>query len=129
MNVSPLYKIIALSTVLAAGFILIILSCALFNNWIPLSVVGLFLIAPIPNGICGQYQAHDDFMSESTNTIVDFGRFFTGFLVLSGVALPIVLAHNNIIGTPAMIMSLVGGSLIYLTIITFRSFFHEPEDF
>lgn len=65
-NISPLSKIIALSTVLAAGFILIILSCALFNNWVPLTVVGLFLLAPIPNGLCGRFQAHDDFMSESS---------------------------------------------------------------
>lgn len=64
-KVSPLYKIIALSTVLAAGFILIILSCALFNNWIPLTVVGLFLLAPIPNGLCGRFETHDDFISES----------------------------------------------------------------
>lgn len=69
MNISPLYKIIALSTVLAAGFILIILSCALFNNWIPLTVVGLFLLAPIPNGICGRFQAQDDFMSESSRYV------------------------------------------------------------
>lgn len=63
------------------------------------------------------------------STVVDFGRFFTGFLVFSGLALPVVLAHNTIIGIPAMIMSLVGGFLVYATIVTFRAFFHEPEDF
>jgi hypothetical protein len=37
-TVSPLAKIITLASTLALGFILIILSCALYNNWVPLTV-------------------------------------------------------------------------------------------
>lgn len=129
MALSPLSKIISLSSVLALGFLLIVLSCALFNNWLPLIVVALFLIAPLPNAICGRYGGGDDFMSENSNTVVDFGRFCTGFLVFSGLALPVVLGHNHLIGMAAMIMSLSGGLLVYLTIITFGAFFHEQEEF
>uniref|UniRef100_A0A060T725 ARAD1B19602p n=1 Tax=Blastobotrys adeninivorans TaxID=409370 RepID=A0A060T725_BLAAD len=129
MALSPLSKIISLSSVLALGFLLIVLSCALFNNWLPLIVVALFLIAPLPNAICGRYGSGDDFMSENSNTVVDFGRFCTGFLVFSGLALPVVLGHNHLIGMAAMIMSLSGGLLVYLTIVTFGAFFHEQEEF
>lgn len=38
MQVAPLTKIIFLAGFLAAGFLLIILSCALWNNWYPLYV-------------------------------------------------------------------------------------------
>ncbi|CDO53288.1 hypothetical protein DV451_004369 [Geotrichum candidum] len=128
-TVSPLAKIITLASTLALGFILIILSCALYNNWVPLTVVGIFLLAPVPNALCGKWDGNDDFMSETSTAVLDFGRFFTGFLVFSGIALPIVLAHNSIIGISAMAMSLVGGFIIYGTIVTFSAFFHQSEEF
>ncbi|KAK9324920.1 vacuolar protein sorting 55 [Lipomyces orientalis] len=129
-SANPLSKIIVLASVLAAGFLLIILSCALFNNWLPLIVVGVFLIAPLPNAICERYANNDDFMSEgSGNAVVDFGRYITGFFVVTGLALPVALAHSRVIGVPAMIMSIAGGLLVYGTIITFTLFFSESEEF
>lgn len=44
-------------------------------------------------------------------------------------ALPAILAHSGIIVVPAMIMSIIGGLLIYGTIITFGMFFREEQDF
>lgn len=130
VTVGPLSKIIALSCVLALGFILIILSCALFDNWLPLTVVVMFVLAPAPDAICSRCAPSDDFMSESTaqSTIVDFGRFFTGFLFFSGLALPAVFAHNDMIGMPAMLLSLSGGLIVYITMMTFSSFFHEAAE-
>ncbi|KAG5362476.1 Vacuolar protein sorting-associated protein 55 [Yarrowia sp. C11] len=129
VQISPLSKIITLSTVLATGFLLIILSCALWNNWLPLIVVAVFCLAPAPNAICQSWAGQDDFMSESSSTVIDFGRFSTGFMVVSGLSIPVMLAHNSIINTAAMWMSLSGGLLIYATIITFGAFFYEPEEF
>lgn len=45
------------------------------------------------------------------------------------IALPMVLAHSGIIQVPAMVMSIIGGLLIYGTIILFVRFFHEEEEF
>ncbi len=45
------------------------------------------------------------------------------------VALPVVLAHCDQIRPEAMVMSLVGGLLIYSTIISFTMFFHQEEEF
>lgn len=130
ITISPLSKIIALSCVLALGFLLIILSCALYSNWLPLLVVVMFVLAPAPNAICSRCSPSDDFMSDSSSqsTIADFGRFFTGFLVFSGLALPAVFAHNGLINMAAMSMSLSGGVLIYLTMMTFSAFFHESTE-
>lgn len=50
-------------------------------------------------------------------------------LVFPGTALPVLLAHSDIIVVPAMIMSIIGGLLIYGTVITFITFFQEESDF
>lgn len=44
-------------------------------------------------------------------------------------ALPVVLAHTEQIRIEAMVMSIVGGLLIYSTIISFTMFFREQEEF
>ncbi|KAJ5934022.1 hypothetical protein N7454_006351, partial [Penicillium verhagenii] len=121
--------IIALSFVLAIGFLLVILSSALWHKYWPLLDVAIYVIAPLPNWICSRCANPDDFMDSSSNAAMDFGRFMTGFLVLTGIALPIVLAHSGEIQLPAMIMSIFGGLLIYGTIISFSMFFQEQEEF
>ncbi|KAI9772844.1 MAG: Vacuolar protein sorting-associated protein 55 [Geoglossum simile] len=146
-----LKTIIALSFVLAIGFLLVILSSALWKNYLPLLVVATYVIAPLPNFVCGHWSNPDDFMdSAGSAAITDFGRFCTGFLVVMGIGrfkpiptltcwevrkraeympLPALLAHCGLIQYSAMIMSIVGGLLIYGTIISFSMFFQEQEGF
>jgi hypothetical protein len=71
--------------VLAIGFLLVILSAALFHNFLTLLVVATYVIAPLPNWICGRCANPDDFMENAGNAVIDFGRFCTGFLVVMGV--------------------------------------------
>lgn len=47
----------------------------------------------------------------------------------ASTALPAVLAHCGAIEIPAMVMSILGGLLIYGTIISFSMFFKEQEEF
>ncbi|KAL2119177.1 hypothetical protein VTJ04DRAFT_6137 [Mycothermus thermophilus] len=129
MPQAGLKTIIALSFVLALGFLLVILSCALWHSYYPLLVVATYVLAPIPNWICGHCANPDDFVESSGTAVLDLGRFCTGFLVVMGIALPVVLAHSNIISIPAMIMSVAGGLLIYGTIIMFTMFFQEEQEF
>ncbi|KAF1827267.1 vacuolar protein sorting 55 superfamily [Dissoconium aciculare CBS 342.82] len=131
MAMQGLSTIIVLSFILAIGFLLVILSAALFEgNYLTLLVVATYVLAPVPNWICGKAQARDDFMDNNgSNSIVELGRFLTGFLVLMGIALPVVLAHCDQITTAAMAMSISGGLLIYGTIIAFGLFFREQEEF
>ncbi|KAF7880067.1 uncharacterized protein EAF02_007704 [Botrytis sinoallii] len=44
-------------------------------------------------------------------------------------SLPAVLAHSHIITVPAMVMSIIGGVLIYGTVISFGMFFQEEAEF
>lgn len=129
------------------------MSCALWHVYYPLLVVATYVIAPLPNWICGRAANPDDFMESAGNGVIDFGRFLTGFLVVMGIgtdhaptlaactvatawltltqptALPALLAHCALISTPAMVMSIIGGLLIYGTIISFTMFFQEDEEF
>lgn len=70
---------------LAIGFLLVILSSALFANYLPLLVVATYVIAPVPNWLCGKAQNSDDFMDGGNNSVVELGKFITGFLVVMGI--------------------------------------------
>lgn len=131
MQTSPLTKIIFLAGILATGFLLIILSGSLYNNWYPLYVVLVFLLAPLPNMLSSSNDHYDDFLGSGAGGIgnnADFAKFVTGMLVFSGVLIPIVFNHCGLIRDTAMYMSLSGGALIYLSIVLFVSFFEKRED-
>ena len=80
-------NILTTRQVLAVGFLLVILSSALFHSYLTLLVVATYVIAPLPNWICGRCANPDDFMESAGSAIVDFGRFCTGFLVVMGVGM------------------------------------------
>ncbi|EGF81918.1 hypothetical protein BATDEDRAFT_86977 [Batrachochytrium dendrobatidis JAM81] len=118
--------IILLAFLLASGILSVILSCALGNNWLPLLSVLMFLLAPLPNALCKHASAgtSSDFLSDDSNKgILDTGYFITSFFVVSGVALPVVLNHSAVISDLALILSLCGGLLIYITILGYQYFF------
>lgn len=72
--------------VLAVGFLLVILSCALWNKYYPLLVVATYVLAPVPNWVCGRCANPDDFGTDGGGSaVLDFGKFVTGFLVAMGI--------------------------------------------
>lgn len=132
---NPLNKIIFLSAFLAFGFLLILLSCALYNNWRPLWVIAIFLVAPLPNIILSSIESNrDDFLTFSNDhgnnptPLEEAGKFITGLLIVSGISLPITLYHTNLIGLGSMVMSILGGLIVYGDIIVFIWFFSEHEE-
>jgi hypothetical protein len=122
-----LKTVILLSFVLAVGFLMIILSCALWSNWLPLLVALTFVLAPLPNAVfshCGG----DEFSTNEGSGPVDFGRFLTSTIVVTGFAFPIVLTHSEIIRPGACVMSIVGGALVYGTILAYSAAFKQGSD-
>lgn len=135
INMNPLNKIIFLSAFLALGFLLILLSCALYNNYHPLWVIFMFLVAPLPNILERLVEgARDDFLSfngsnkASTGPFAEFCKIATSFFLVSGVALPIMFYHNAIVELGAMVMSILGGVIVYSDIVAFIWFFSESEE-
>ncbi|GAA6043146.1 hypothetical protein JCM8097_004341 [Rhodosporidiobolus ruineniae] len=125
-----LKTIIFLSFVLAVSFLLVILSCALYSNWLPLLTAVIFALAPLPNFLCSRCTGADTFSDEYSSGPLDFGHFLTSIFLVSGVALPYVLAHAGVIAGTAAWMSALGGAVGYGTMIVFGQFFRiETSDF
>ncbi|CCA71073.1 related to VPS55-protein involved in late endosome to vacuole trafficking [Serendipita indica DSM 11827] len=126
--VERLKTVIFLSFFLAIGLLAIILSCALWSNWLPLLVALIFVLAPLPNALfahCGS----DDFSNEYESTpAVDLGRFITSIVVVTGFALPLILQHAEVIKPAASYMSIVGGSLVYGTILAYSQVFKQDTE-
>ncbi|KAF9052653.1 vacuolar protein sorting 55 [Panaeolus papilionaceus] len=121
-----LRTVILLSFVLALGFLLIILSCALWSNWLPLLVALTFVLAPLPNALfshCGS----DELSGYENTAAIDLGRFITAMFVVTGFALPIVLAHSSVIDSKACAMSIAGGGLVYATIMAYSAAFRQED--
>ena len=76
--------IIVLAFFLASGILSVILSCALFGNWLPLIVVLTYLIAPIPNTFCKRISRNSDLFGEENKSVLEIGYFITSFFVISG---------------------------------------------
>ncbi|EGW34349.1 uncharacterized protein SPAPADRAFT_135453 [Spathaspora passalidarum NRRL Y-27907] len=132
---NSLNKIIFLSAFLASGFLLILLSCALYNNYKPLWVILIFLIAPLPNIMASSIESsRDTFLTfndneNSVTPLQEFCKSSTGFLIVSGVALPLMFYHCKLIEVGALIMSIIGGLIVYIDIVVFIWFFsHEEEE-
>ena len=72
------------------------------------------MLAPLPNALfahCGG----DDFTTDYEGSgPVDLGRFLTATVVVTGFALPLVLAHSEIIRPAACAMSIIGGSYVVI---------------
>jgi len=82
---ATVYSLTITAQILAIGFLLVILSSALFKSYLTLLVVATYVLAPVPNWICSKAQTSDDFMDSGSNSIVELGRFLTGFLVVMGI--------------------------------------------
>lgn len=146
--------VIFLSFMLAVGFLLIILSCALWNNWLPLlvgeqhprssswvlrwltvnasrSAALTFVLAPLPNALFA-HCTPDDFISsqdyDASSPAVDLGRFITSCIVITGFGLPLILQHAEIIKPVASYMSIGGGACVYGTILAYSSVFKQDSE-
>ncbi|KAJ1910381.1 Vacuolar protein sorting-associated protein 55 [Tieghemiomyces parasiticus] len=120
--------IVILALCLALGFLLAILSCALYGNWWPLIVVFTYCLAPAPNAIFGRIRSSDP-LADSSSGAADIGRFITSMFIISGFGLPLVLAHADVITHAAMVMSIAGGLLVYGSIIVYIYVFSDREEF
>ncbi|KTW26699.1 hypothetical protein T552_02705 [Pneumocystis carinii B80] len=88
----------------------------------------IYILAPLPNAICSRMSDIHDFINDSLgNGVENIGRFITGILIVSGIALPITLEHVGLIVRHATIMSISGGLLIYITIIIYSNIFMKDN--
>ena len=86
------------------------------------------MLAPVPNALfahCGS----EDYSSEyETNPAIDLGRFITSVVVVTGFAFPLILQHAEVIKPAASYMSIVGGGLVYGTILAYSAVFKQDSE-
>ncbi|ODV78841.1 uncharacterized protein CANTADRAFT_53493 [Suhomyces tanzawaensis NRRL Y-17324] len=131
---NPLNKIIGLSVILSMGFLLVILA-GIYGNWFPIIIGILFAVAHLPIAITGALASSSDYdfnfdpsNPSATGALQEIGLFTSAFLLLLGLALPVLLHHSRILTKTATVLTIVGGGLIYGTVVTFSRFFDEPQD-
>lgn len=81
------------------------------------------MLAPAPNAIGARCAGVDDFSADYSSGCVDFAQFVTSIFLVTGVAMPLVLAHAGVLHHMAAYMSIAGGALVYGTIRVYSSFF------
>ncbi|GME79456.1 unnamed protein product [[Candida] boidinii] len=136
-KINPLTKIIGLSSVLAVGFLFIVLAGALYGNWLTILVGFIFGVAHVPMLITKYYNYQfEDYLDDTGSAptdVIDFGKFLSSFLVTTGVAFPTILDHCHVFTHTATVLTIIGGLLIYGTVVTFTTFFdgtsHEDDPF
>jgi len=124
---SEMQKIIGLATFFAIGVLLIILSCAFENNWWSLFIVIFYAIAPLPNILCSNLNFYEDFSDDRSSNEV--GYFFTSIFIVSGFGVPAVLNHIGVISASSATLSILGGLMVYGTIIGYRFCFNRRNDY
>ncbi|ODV86155.1 hypothetical protein CANARDRAFT_27419 [[Candida] arabinofermentans NRRL YB-2248] len=127
LKINPLTKIIGLSSVLALGFLLIVLAGAIYGNWFPILIAFVAGFAHVPILITSYYSdGFDDYLNDSgsgSNDVADFGKFLSSFLLSTGIIFPIILSHCHVLTPVACGLTISGGMLIYATVVTFTTFF------
>lgn len=126
ISTNPLNKIIGLLVVLAVGFLLVVLA-GVNGNWFPIIDGIIFAIAYLP---VAATKSTTDFSFDTSNTNIakEVGQFFTAFLLVSGIYLPIILKRSHYLTTTATTLTIIGGGLIYGTVYTFLTYFEEEQD-
>ncbi|CAE6508341.1 unnamed protein product, partial [Rhizoctonia solani] len=88
----------------------------------------LFVLAPLPNAIFSHCNSDDFTDYDGNNAAIDIGRFLTAGIVVTAFALPLVLAHAEVIKPTACGMAIVGGALVYGTILAYSAVFKAGDD-
>ena len=118
-----------MAALLSVGVLLVVLSCTNLseNKFLPLLVILTYFIAPIPNFIAkklsgggskGEFE--DD---EEVSTTREYGYFITGILFVTGIAIPLVLLHSDMINVLSTILSLIGGLMIFCSFLIYTKLF------
>lgn len=131
---NPLNKIIGLSVILSMGFLLVVLA-GIYGNWFPIIDGFIFAFAHLPAVITKAISDSSDYdfnfdpaSSTQGNALKEVGQFVSAFLLVTGFFLPIILHHSMILTRTAMVLTIIGGALIYGTVYTFSLYFAEPEE-
>ena len=120
-----LWKLLLLALLTALCGLFHILSCVLWNNWLPfVSLVG-YALAPCT--IFCFARSRGDGFGEGNKTAQHWAEFATAVLLTAFVGVPVVMYRSRSIEHGAMLME-ISGSVLALTVVFLAVFFSVQPD-
>eukprot|EP01028_Stygiella_incarcerata_P009033 TRINITY_DN411_c0_g1_i2.p1 TRINITY_DN411_c0_g1~~TRINITY_DN411_c0_g1_i2.p1 ORF type:complete len:127 (-),score=30.70 TRINITY_DN411_c0_g1_i2:263-643(-) len=105
---------------LCLGALMCILAGAVYNAWICLVSLVMYLLAPIPLLVCksSSEDSNDVFhdMSGGGGGIGDLGEFLASTFGAVGLGLPLILYHVEVVPVAGALLAFFGGILIFAVI-------------
>lgn len=134
MTFNPLQKIIWLSVVLALGSLLIMTAC-ISDNWYAILIGIFFALAHLPIMLATYFTDKSDYdfnfdphTSSKTLLLKEMAKFVSAFLLVSGLRIPFMLHHAHLVTKLALTLSVIGGILIYFSVIGFDHWLNQSDD-
>ena len=118
--------LIGLAFFAAIGVLLLLLGCALYNNWYPMFILIFYSLSPIPCLLARQFT---DDIDPDDSPLWDFCIFLTTGIVVSAFGLPGVFAHQGVIGPPSCVLIICGNIIVFFTILTYFMLFTGEDQF
>jgi len=116
-----LKALVSLAFTGSIGMTLLVVGCALYNNWWPFFVIIFYILAPVPMLLARRYSSSSG-MGPS-NACQELAVFLTMGIIISAFGLPIVLARapykEPTISLEAMGYVIGGNIVVFLTIVGF----------
>ncbi|XP_071724490.1 vacuolar protein sorting-associated protein 55 homolog [Rutidosis leptorrhynchoides] len=121
-------KLASLALFVSGGIVLLILACALYDNWWPMLSVIMYVLLPMPLLFFAGSDGSSLF-SESDNRWVSAAKFLTGVSAIGSIAIPAILKHANVICWGAFAMELSSFVIFVLAIICCIRMMSEDDDY
>jgi len=133
-----LKALVALAFFGSVGMTLLVIGCAIYENWWPLFVIMFYLLSPLPILISKRYNGNGGFMGGPSNACQELAIFLTMGIVISAFGLPIIMsrtpqtaqADSNITSTitPQAAWYTIGGNVVVFMTIAGFFFVFGGED-
>lgn len=130
-----LRSLVFLAFTLALGILLLILACALDQNWWPMFLLFPYLLAPLPKviGRVVEERTGGGFGGGSWDmgtgpSGMDWAYFFTSAFVVSGLGLISVLGHAEVVSTQATVLGVFSSICVFGSIFAYTHFFAAESD-
>eukprot|EP01100_Stratorugosa_tubuloviscum_P008509 TRINITY_DN3559_c0_g4_i1.p1 TRINITY_DN3559_c0_g4~~TRINITY_DN3559_c0_g4_i1.p1 ORF type:complete len:134 (+),score=37.76 TRINITY_DN3559_c0_g4_i1:50-451(+) len=123
--------IVLLACLVASGLTMNFLGCALKfstinnDNWLLILSIVCYILLPIPLYFASS--STDNY--SSNNPLRAFFLFLFGFIFAASYAIPLVLAHSQIVAIESMGLTLGGCTVVYLSFLLYGYFYGSSNDY
>ncbi|KAL1496003.1 hypothetical protein AB1Y20_014639 [Prymnesium parvum] len=121
-----LCQTLVLALLFSLSILMHILSCSLYENWLPLTMGIAYLVAPAP--LCCYFRNRGDGLFDSgSKALMHWGEFLCAAITSVVVGVPFVMWHTRVIELGAALLGL-SGFILATTALMLGIFFAKVGD-